>query len=438
MNSTKQLTLQELFVKKNDLKRTHDKISNEEEKYISSSENISNNKKVKMNEESSSEMIEKLVSCHLEPPKDSINSTLNLEHPGLEWNVNPSNLDFPKEKLSGDGLISNSQILEAKDEEINEINLKIEEEEEAEDQLSSESSDSSAELEKNTQEPDHEKTKKKKYKKQKRNKIDKFLDAFVKNEQSEFKDWLSYDELNKNLYCKICVIYSKNQNNVWADKNKGSNIFKKYNCEKHESSKVHLEAIKLHNSKKSILDINVYFKQKPGIKEEAMQNLKVETIPIEYKNFFNNIYWVTKEEIANVKIISLNKHSKNKLQISIPEYYQSSKSISLIIDSISQVIRNNILDDLKKCNYIGIMVDESSDVTNKEILLLYVRYYSKAKNKISELLLNLFELEKCDATYIFNLINEFLLKSELNNKIRFFCLIYILFIYLFYKNGRVI
>ena len=42
------------------------------------------------------------------------------------------------------------------------------------------------------------------------------------------------------------------------------------------------------------------------------------------------------------------------------------------------------IEELKETNNIGILLDESTDVSNKSILLLYVRYFSKKQKTTNE------------------------------------------------------
>lgn len=60
-------------------------------------------------------------------------------------------------------------------------------------------------------------------------------------------------------------------------------------------------------------------------------------------------------------------------------------------------VMQELKEDLKKCKSLGILIDESEDSSKTSILLVYVRYWSRNKNKIQTKLLETLELEKKDA-----------------------------------------
>ena len=96
----------------------------------------------------------------------------------------------------------------------------------------------------------------------------------------------------------------------------------------------------------------------------------------EYQNLFYKIYWICKEEIALIKSISLNLFNKNCIGTPLPDYYNSSKSISNIVNSISCVIFDQLMKEIQKSKHIGILLDESTDITQNSILLMYIRHFS--------------------------------------------------------------
>jgi len=63
------------------------------------------------------------------------------------------------------------------------------------------------------------------------------------------------------------------------------------------------------------------------------------------------------------------------------------------------------------------MLDESKDISSKEILLLYIRYFSQESFNIREVFFTLFELNKTDATTIFNIVKTFLENNNLLSKV---------------------
>ena len=65
---------------------------------------------------------------------------------------------------------------------------------------------------------------------------------------------------------------------------------------------------------------------------------------------------------------------------------------------------------------IIILLDESTDVSHKSILLLYLPFHLQKQN-ICEFFMKLFELKKADAQYIYDKVKSFLIKEK-NNFLR--------------------
>ena len=73
----------------------------------------------------------------------------------------------------------------------------------------------------------------------------------------------------------------------------------------------------------------------------------------------------------------MHEHSKESLHVVIPNYHLSFKGNSPIIASIGKVLQDDLA-RLKRSRHIGLLQDESSDSSKKEVLLLYVTYFLKS------------------------------------------------------------
>jgi len=248
---------------------------------------------------------------------------------------------------------------------------------------------------------------------------DAFIKKYVESDKSPFGTWLRYNKDHHTLFCIICIEAGNVVRNKWGNREKGCSILRKKSCLQHQTGKKHKQAIAIINEFK----LTDCFKQPFPIEplNKATINSSFFPPPIPYKNLFENIYWICKEELPLQTIISLNSYTKTKLQVEIPEYHLSSKSISKIILAISQVMTHDLLKEIKDSEYIGILVDESKDVSDKEILLLYIRYLDKKTFQSKEVFLNLFELEKTDASTIYSALKKYLIDQNLWNKIKFLC-----------------
>ncbi|VVC46493.1 Ribonuclease H-like domain, partial [Cinara cedri] len=103
---------------------------------------------------------------------------------------------------------------------------------------------------------------------------------------------------------------------------------------------------------------------------------------------------ISKEVANNLNLISL-----------------SNDTIKKRIDSLSGNIKEQLLRRINECDYFSLQLDESTDITNKSILLCYVRY--NYENTIFEDILFVTSLIRTTAEEIFTKINEFIILNEI-------------------------
>ena len=130
--------------------------------------------------------------------------------------------------------------------------------------------------------------------------------------------------------------------------------------------------------------------------------LQQSTVPTEYRNPFANIYWGCQEELPLTKVKSLNCHVKDGLKTAMPTQHLSFKGMKPILMSMAHCISLELIKSIRCSKWIGIMVDESSDCSGNEILLLYVKFFCKADQKIKEAFVQSFKLEKLTAQHFNN------------------------------------
>ena len=80
-----------------------------------------------------------------------------------------------------------------------------------------------------------------------------------------------------------------------------------------------------------------------------------------------------------MKIVSLHDFTKDVLHVEIPDYPLSRKSTMKVIDAIGSLQKKKFVDEINDIQEIGILIDESTDVSHKSILLLYGTFYSQKK-----------------------------------------------------------
>ena len=90
-----------------------------------------------------------------------------------------------------------------------------------------------------------------------------------------------------------------------------------------------------------------------------------------------------------------------------------------MLSSISSLIKKHIWKELCLAITIGIIVNESTDITIESYLIIYVRYFINSIIKIK--FLNLLQIEANDTKFIYNtIINLFITKSKFINLILIF------------------
>jgi len=269
------------------------------------------------------------------------------------------------------------------------------------------------------------------YKKRKMTPKESFINSYVTSEGAKdtthtrkYQNWLIYDKEQDKLFCKLCIA-AKEIGNEWGNSNEGCSIFTKKSLDQHLNGKGHFRAIEFENLIANISKnnkIEAYFKKNDNLNQNNEIQSSNSNMNENYRNLFLNVYWACKEEIAILKILSLHDYTKNQLNVPIPEYHKSMTTISeKIIPSIAKVIQNKILREVEGVNSVGIMIDESKDISDKEILLMYLRYYSESAKMTREAFVALFELKHTDAETIYLTIKNFMEKEKMLKKLKFVC-----------------
>ena len=258
------------------------------------------------------------------------------------------------------------------------------------------------------------------YKKDPTKKVGKiaFLEDYVENTESIFKEWIVYDKEKDSLFCQVCIQAGSRTHNLWGDIEKGFKNFTKKDAERHNSSTTHKNAkIALEKIKK--MKIDSYLEKKFSKIDQDML-LKPSWME-EYRNLFLNIFWGCRKELSIRTICDLHMHSKEILNAKIPDYHLSPKSTTKIIYFISYCIQQDLIKEALQNDYIGVLIDESKDASDKEILLLYLKFWSKHEKTIKTVFISAFHLHRKLATVIYNTIKPWLIEKGIYNKIIFLC-----------------
>ena len=90
---------------------------------------------------------------------------------------------------------------------------------------------------------------------------------------------------------------------------------------------------------------------------------------------FTAVYWIAKEEIANVKLVSLLQLLEN-LGVSELKYLsqRSCPAVREMFLIIGGVLKGHYLEEMKQVDSFGLLADEISDVSVLEQLIMFVKF----------------------------------------------------------------
>jgi len=151
------------------------------------------------------------------------------------------------------------------------------------------------------------------------------------------------------------------------------------------------------------------------LKEENLQtlddfenNIRVNIKEDEMLVHFLSVYYLSKEDIALRKIDNFLDFISH-LGVEFNENYRNHVSAREMLDSISDSIFRNIINEIALSPTIGLMIDESTDISSNQQLAIHIKYISESKSK--EKCLGVFELKGCKAEDISSILIH-LLKTE--------------------------
>ena len=111
---------------------------------------------------------------------------------------------------------------------------------------------------------------------------------------------------------------------------------------------------------------------------------------------FTAVYWIAKEEITNVKLVSLLQLLEN-LGVSELKYLseRSRPAVREMFLIISEVLKEHHLEKMKQVNTFGFLADETSDVFVLEQLIMFVTFndYELGEPRMVFFLLNVLQIQ---------------------------------------------
>ena len=184
------------------------------------------------------------------------------------------------------------------------------------------------------------------------------------------EQWLLFSRQDCGMFCTLCQKYNKRpySNDVWS----------KVPCTRlrlqsilaHERSVAHKDAVQLAAAAATTENV------------VAALNRPVSAVGMEQA--FYSLYFLAKRRIPHTThyeplhdfIGLLGIDIKSKISIAKNATYTSEKTIQEMIYIISEVIENNILNEMRNSNHFSIMLDETTDCSVIEQLAVHGRYIS--------------------------------------------------------------
>ncbi|KAG1673887.1 Zinc finger protein 862 [Nymphon striatum] len=181
------------------------------------------------------------------------------------------------------------------------------------------------------------------------------------------RPWLTYNPQTRNMYCSVCQ--SADVTNSFTT---GCDILKKENVTKHEKRKGengHLAALKIVQASKDY---------KKSAEVQLSKSKSAVTAAMK------NIFFMASNNLPNMLISELNEHcidqgcsSLKSLKVDKHTSYKHSTSVQEFQQCMVEVINDRFKSDLGDSKF-SIMVDESTDISVDQNMIIYVRYLEQS------------------------------------------------------------
>ncbi len=177
--------------------------------------------------------------------------------------------------------------------------------------------------------------------------------------------WLKYFP-EKGMFCSLCQKHNKNPFAHGTWNTVPCSRLRQQSITAHEACAAHKDAVKLESEKLTTIPNSL----NPKIPAKGIEQV------------FVSLYFLAKQRIPHttnfeplldlLELLGVN--AKSRIQIARNALYTSDKSVQEMVSVISDIIEVRILDEMKKSNHFSLMIDESTDCTVTEQLVLHGRY----------------------------------------------------------------
>ena len=190
----------------------------------------------------------------------------------------------------------------------------------------------------------------------------------------------------KGMFCALCNMHKTkqptNDSKVWSLEGsircRPATIRGHFNPPAGKS--MHGDAVASENAK-----VGSYFVQQEKKAKESFNAL--------YKKVFEALYWLAKEEIANVKIFSLLDLLQRLDVADIKLFHKRGKtSLRNMLLHIGNVLLQDIVDRIKKSGAFGLLSDGVTDIANQHQNISFIKYYDQLISDAATVFINTCDL----------------------------------------------
>ena len=209
------------------------------------------------------------------------------------------------------------------------------------------------------------------------------------------KNWLCGCSTRNRLFCFPCLLFSASDN-VWTQNGYCDMKNLPRSLNKHEQSAVHIQSqITLRTFGVSQIDLAL---NEQGRLNISLHNTKVKENREILKDLINTTCFLAKQQIAfhgnDGSVGSANRGNYVELLYALAEKDEklakhldtstvfsglSNRIQNDLIEAIGDVIRNDIKNEINAASFVGVEVDETTDISNKAQISVILRYVAKTE-----------------------------------------------------------
>src|SRR5688572_8253406 len=100
--------------------------------------------------------------------------------------------------------------------------------------------------------------------------------------------------------------------------------------------------------------------------------------------------------------------------VTIPESWRSKNYAFEFVECISAVVKEIIMNDIRKSEFHTLLIDESTDISVSKMLIIYIKYRPAAATCHKTVFAGIVKLTACDSRSISEAIKQFYLEINVD------------------------